>query len=272
MEHNSASPLELRAKIRTEAIQGHTAGMADGFLQANLVILPKADASDFVHYCRLNPKPCPLVGMTETGNPYFDSLGRDFDIRTDVPGYNVYRDGKFDRSVLDLKDLWQDDFVCFALGCSFTFEHALLNAGIPMWHIENDTTVPMFKTSIETAPSGPFGGGMVVSMRAIPDDRIAETVEICGRFPEAHGEPVHIGAPGDIGIEDMSKPDWGDPLPIGENQTPVFWACGVTPQSALLNASLPLAITHKPGRMLVTDIPNDKAAIMSIGQDFSLAS
>lgn len=248
---------DVRAAIRAGAYRSHTAGLGQGYLQANLAIMPEAHALDFMRYCQRNPKPCPLTGVSDTGNPVLSTMGRDIDIRTDVPAYNIYRDGRLDSAVTDITDIWQDDFVVFALGCSFTFERALEAAGIPLWHIQNDKTVPMFRSNIATVPAGPFSGRMVVSMRAIPEDRVGETVEISRRYPLAHGAPVHAGDPAAIGITDIAAPDWGDPAPVPEGSVPVFWACGVTPQVALEAARLPICITHKPGHMLITDIAED---------------
>jgi uncharacterized protein YcsI (UPF0317 family) len=247
----------LRAEIRGGAYRSHTAGLGPGYLQANLAILPVDYALDFMRFCQRNPKPCPLTGVSDTGNPMMFTLGRDIDIRTDVPAYNIYRDGRLAGSATDIRDLWTDDMVAFALGCSFTFEDALMRAGIAMWHIDNDTTVPMFRSSIDTVPAGPFSGKMVVSMRAIPAARLDEVREISRRFPLAHGAPVHWGDPAEIGIADAAHPDWGDPAPIPDGHVPVFWACGVTPQVALEAASPPICITHKPGHMLITDIAED---------------
>lgn len=248
---------QVRGAIRTGAYRGHTAGLGAGYLQANLAILPSAHALDFMRFCQRNPKPCPLVGVSDTGNPMMTTLGRDIDIRTDVPAYNIYRDGKLTGTATDIADLWTDDMVAFALGCSFTFENALMQAGIPMWHIDNDTTVPMFRSSIDTVPAGPFSGKMVVSMRAVAPDRLDQACAISQRFPLAHGGPVHWGDPAEIGIADPQRPDWGDPAPIPDGHVPVFWACGVTPQVALESASPPICITHRPGHMLITDIPED---------------
>ena len=252
-----ASTDAVRESIRTKSYKGHTAGLGGPRLQANLAILQDSYALDFMRFCQRNPKPCPLVGVSDTGNPMMTTLGRDIDIRTDVPAYYVYKDGVLDRTVEDLADIWRDDFVTFALGCSFTFEHALMDAGLPLWHIENNATVPMFETSIETVPAGPFSGPMVVSMRAIPNDRIDEVVAISAGFPLAHGAPVHIGDPATIGIRDITNPQWGDAAPIPDGTTPIFWACGVTPQAAIRSAKPPISITHKPGHMLITDIPDD---------------
>ena len=246
----------VRAAIRRGEFQGQTAGLALGKLQANLAILPQDQAQDFIRFCELNPKPCPLVGVSAPGDPMMQDLGRDIDIRSDVPGYNVYRDGALSESRSDIAALWTDDLIALALGCSFTFERALLAAGIPLRHIERNKTVPMYRTSLETVPVGVFGGGMVVSMRGISADRVDDAIEISGRYLWAHGSPVHSGDPKAIGIADLDRPDWGDPPELAEGEVPVFWACGVTPQNAIMRAGLPLCITHKPGHMLITDVPD----------------
>jgi uncharacterized protein YcsI (UPF0317 family) len=248
---------EVRAEIRAGRYTAHTAGLGRGSLQANLVIMPEEFAFDFMRYCQRNPKPCPITGVSDTGNPIMFTMGNDIDIRTDVPAYNIYRNGQLDLSVTSISEIWRDDFVVFTLGCSFTFEHALLNAGINLWHIDNDRTVPMFRSNIETTQAGPFSGKMVVSMRSVCEERVDEVIQISRRFPLAHGAPVHVGDPGTIGITDLSSPDWGDPAPVGANEVPVFWACGVTPQVAIKAAQLPICITHKPGCMLITDIAED---------------
>lgn len=248
---------EVRTEIRAGRYTAHTAGLGRGSLQANLVIMPEEFAFDFMRYCQRNPKPCPITGVSDTGNPMMFTMGNDIDIRTDVPAYNIYRNGRLDISVTNIAEIWRDDFVVFTLGCSFTFEHALLDAGINLWHIDNDRTVPMFRSSIETTPAGPFSGKMVVSMRSVCEERVDEVIEISRRFPLAHGAPVHVGDPKAIGITDLSSPDWGDPAPVGANEVPVFWACGVTPQVAIKAAQLPICITHKPGCMLITDIAED---------------
>jgi len=252
-----ADAAKVRKAIRAADYTGHTAGLGRGCLQANVVIMPELYALDFMRFCQRNPKPCPLTGVSDTGNPMMPTMGHDIDIRRDVPAYNIYRDGVLDRSATDISDLWQDDMVAFALGCSFTFEHAVQAAGLPLWHIQHNTTVPMFRTSIETVPAGRFGGPMVVSMRAIPEDRVNEVIEISRRYPLAHGAPVHVGEPGLLGIANVAQPDWGDPAPVGPGEVPVFWACGVTPQVAVEKAKLPLCITHKPGHMLITDVAED---------------
>lgn len=248
---------EVRTEIRAGRYTAHTAGLGRGSLQANLVIMPEEFAFDFMRYCQRNPKPCPITGVSDTGNPMMFTMGNDIDIRTDVPAYNIYRNGRLDISMTNIAEIWRDDFVVFTLGCSFTFEHALLDAGINLWHIDNDRTVPMFRSNIETTPAGPFSGKMVVSMRSVCEERVDEVIQISRRFPLAHGAPVHVGDPKAIGITDLSSPDWGDPAPVGANEVPVFWACGVTPQVAIKAAQLPICITHKPGCMLITDIAED---------------
>ena len=250
----------LRSWVRAAEYQGHTAGLARGCLQANIIILPESHALDFMRFCQRNPKPCPLVGVSETGDPMLDTMGDDIDIRTDVPAYNVYRQGALSESLPDIKELWQEDHVAFAMGCSFTFEDALTTAGISVWHIEHNKTVPMYRSAIMTRPAGPFGGEMVVTMRAIEKDRVDEAIAISRQYPLAHGAPVHIGDPAAIGLYDLSAPEWGDsPPPVGD-KVPVFWACGVTPQNALMRAKLPLFLSHKPGHMLVTDV-DDQAEV-----------
>lgn len=244
----------LRGEIRAGRHVRHTSGLAPGRLQCNLVIMPEEHALDFLRFCQRNPKSCPLVGVGETGDALLRTLGHDVDVRSDVPRYQVYRDGAAAEEVTDIGHLWRDDMVAFALGCSFTFERALAADGIALRHIEQDTTVPMYRTSIDCVPAGRFTGKMVVSMRPIAADDVSRAVDICTRFPLAHGAPVHVGAPDRIGIADIARPDWGEPVRIDPGEVPVFWACGVTPQSALVNARLPICITHSPGHMLITDI------------------
>lgn len=255
----AADPREARRLIREGAHTGHTAGLAPGYLQGNLVILPAAHALDFFRFCQRNPKPCPLVGVSDTGNPDLFTLGSDVDIRTDVPSYNIFRDGVLTDAVANISDLWSADSVAFVIGCSFTFEQALVTDGIRLRHWDEDTTVSMYRTSIQTTPAGPFRGEMVVSMRPMTMANAIKAAAITARFPHAHGAPVHIGDPAAIGIADVSKPDFGDPTRIDEGEVPVFWACGVTPQRTVLEAKLPLVITHTPGHMLVTDIPGYEA-------------
>lgn len=244
----------LRAAIRSGQYTGHTAGLAPGRLQVNLAIMPERDALDFFRFCQRNPKPCPLVGVSDAGGRHLPTLGQDLAADTDAPGYCVYKNGELIDTPNVITDIWQDDFVAFALGCSFTFEHALMSAGISMRHVEEDKTVPMYRTSIALTPAGPFGGGMVVSMRPVNPVDIERVQTICAAFPLAHGAPVHIGDPAVIGIADINQPDWGNAVAIKEGEVPVFWACGVTPQNAAIAARLSLFVSHRPGAMLITDV------------------
>lgn len=252
----------LRQSIRSGDFRGHTAGLAPGKLQCNLAILPEAYALDFLRFCQRNPKPCPVVAIGETGDPMLRTLGPNIDVRLDAPRYRLYRDGVLAEETTDICALWRDDMVAVALGCSFTFERALMEASIKMRHIEENVTVPMYRTSIPLSPAGPFSGTMVVSMRPLPGHQIARAIELSARYPLAHGAPVHVGSPSAIGIADIKQPEWGDAVNIHADETTVFWACGVTPQNALLQASIPLVITHAPGHMLISDI--DEAAASPI--------
>lgn len=247
----------IRRRIRSGEHDGHTAGLAPGMLQCNLAILPEDYALDFLRFCQRNPKPCPLVGVGDTGNPMLPTLGRDIDIRTDVPRYRVFRHGTFCEEVQDISHLWSDDLVTVALGCSFTFENALMRAHIPVRHIEMGRNVPMFRTNIELAPAGPFSGKMVVTMRPLQADQIEEARAISAAFPQAHGAPIASGDPKVLGISDLNAPDYGEPVEIKPGEIPVYWACGVTPQDVLKAARLPLCITHAPGHMLITDVAED---------------
>lgn len=251
------TPAELRRAIRKGDYTGHTAGLAPGFLQCNLVILPLEYADDFRAFANANPRSCPLAGISEPGARGLPSLGDDLDIARDAPRYHLYEHGALSGRPADISDIWRDDLVTFAIGCSFTMEEALLRAGISLRHIERDVTVPMFKSNIPLTPAGPFGGTMVVSMRPVAENRIAEASEISAGFPIAHGAPVHCGAPEEIGVADLQAPDWGEAVPVEPGERPLFWACGVTPQIALMLAKLPFAITHAPGAMLVTDRRGD---------------
>lgn len=244
---------DVRLAARDGVLDGPTAGLAPGFVQGNLVILPSEVAGDFERFCRLNPKPCPLIGVTETGAAHLPDLGDDIDIRTDLPRYRVWRDGELAEEVSDVSRFWRDDLIGFVLGCSFTFEAALTAAGIPLKHLIAGKNVAMYRTNIACEPAGPFAGPLVVSMRPMTPANADRAVEITARYPEAHGAPVHIGDPATIGIMDLSLPDYGDPTKVARGEVPVFWACGVTPQAAIAHARLPFAITHAPGCMVVTD-------------------
>lgn len=246
---------EARPHFRNGSYTGHTAGIGPGMLQGNVAILPETLALDFARFCQRNPQPCPLIGMSDTGNPMMHTLGDDIDIRTDVPRYRIYEHGELVDEVADISEHWRDDYVAFVLGCSFTFEDALMAEGINLRHIDQNKTVSMFITNIETDRAGPFEGGTVVSMRPLSISDAVRASAICARFPHAHGAPVHIGDPSEIGIKDVNSPDFGDPTEFMDGEVPVFWACGVTPQNAIRSARPPICITHAPGSMLVTDVP-----------------
>jgi uncharacterized protein YcsI (UPF0317 family) len=253
----ASSAVEVRSAIRNGSYAGHTAGLAAGKLQCNLAILPERFALDFLRFCQRNPKPCPIVGVSDTGDPSLPTLGHDIDIRTDVSKYRVFRNGTLSEEVTDISDVWTDDLVTVALGCSFTFENALLREGIPVRHVEKGLNVPMYRTNIDLVPAGRFGGKMVVTMRPIPQGQVAQAHDISRRFPQAHGAPIATGDPAQIGISDLSSPDWGESVDIKDGEIPVYWACGVTPQNVLLDAGLPICITHSPGHMLIADVAED---------------
>jgi len=253
--------LAARPAIRRRDHIGPTSGIAPGFVQANLAILPQSMADDFLRFCQLNPKPCPLIGVAAPGDWRIPELAEDLDIRTDLPRYRVWRDGGLVEEPTDLLRWWRDDLVTFAIGCSFSFEQALLEAGIEVRHISCNCNVPMYRTSIATVPAGRFHGPLVVSMRPLKPTDAIRAIEITSRYPLVHGAPVHIGKPELIGIADLAAPDYGDAVPIGDDEIPVFWACGVTPQSVIAVARPEFCITHYPGAMLVTDRRNSEFAV-----------
>jgi len=249
-----ASPREFRSAARAGKWTGPTAGMCMGYAQANLAILPAKQAMDFLVFANRNPKPCPIIEVLEPGCPEPVYSAPDADIRTDLPKYRVYRRGKLEEERSDIVDLWQDDFVSFLIGCSFSFEKSLLDAGIPVRHIELGSNVPMYITNIQCRPAGIFHGPMVVSMRPIPGLAVARAVEVTAAMHAVHGAPVHVGSPEAIGICDISRPDFGDSALVYDGEIPVFWACGVTPQAAALAAKPEIMITHAPGHMFITDV------------------
>ena len=252
---------EARARIRSGQWSGPTSGMAGAHVQGNLVILPSEMAADFLRFCQLNPKPCPLLGVSEAGDPSLPTLGEGIDIRTDVPRYRVFQDGKCVDEPHDLKRWWRDDLVSFVLGCSLSFEAALLEGGLRVKHAERGTAVPMFRTSLQTRPAGRFHGPLVVSMRPYAPADAIRAIQITSRFPAVHGAPVHIGLPEAIGIRDLSRPDFGSAVEVEPGELPVFWACGVTPQAVVEAAKVPFCITHYPGAMLITDLRNAEIAV-----------
>jgi uncharacterized protein YcsI (UPF0317 family) len=250
------SAVAARARIRTGDHVGPTSGLAPGFAQANLVILPADQALDFARFCVRNPKPCPLLEVTDTGSPRPVTLAPDADLRTDLPRYRVFRDGELVDEPSDVTWYWRDDFVSFLLGCSFTFEWALAAAGLPLAHQLQGVNVPMYVTSRRCVGAGQFEGPLVVSMRPFAPSDIHRAVEVSARFPAMHGGPVHVDDPAALGITDLAAPDFGEPVQMGPGEVPVFWACGVTPQAVALEARASLAIFHAPGHMFITDRPH----------------
>jgi uncharacterized protein YcsI (UPF0317 family) len=242
---------------RSGELTSFTSGLAPGYVQANLVVVPRALAFDFLLFCQRNPRPCPVLDVTDTGSPEPARVARGADLRTDLPRYRVWRYGELIEEPADIRHEWRDDLVAFLLGCSFTFENALAQAGLPVRHVEQGTNVPMFRTNIACAPAGVFRGPMVVSMRPMTPAQAEEAKAICARMPLAHGAPVHVGTPGAIGIADVDRPEFGDPVEIRPGEVPVFWACGVTPQAVAMQARPALLLTHAPGHMFLTDLRDE---------------
>ena len=259
--HVYAEPAALRAAIRAGTFDAHTSGQCPGYAQANLAVLPNDYAPEFLRFCQLNPKPCPILGVSDSGDPRIPALGPDVDISTDLCGYVVFKNGEMADEVANLKAVWRDDMVAFAIGCSFSFEEALVEAGIRLRHFEQGCNVAMYRTNIPTQGAGRFGGPTVVSMRPMKPSDAIRAIQITSRFPNVHGAPIHFGDPAAIGIADIDRPDFGDAVEIRAGEVPVFWACGVTPQSAIRAAKPPLSFTHKPGCMLVTDLRNSQLAV-----------
>lgn len=248
----------VRMLIRSGQFSGQTAGRAPDYLQGNVVILDRKHAPEFLLFCLNNPKPCPLIGLSRPGDPSLPGLGAGIDIRSDVPRYRIFKNGEFSEEASDIADHWTDQHVVFVLGCSFTFEEALIREGFEVRHITQGCNVPMFRTNIETIPGGRFSGPLVVTMRPYRENQIAQVFDLCSRFPHAHGTPIYWGDPKYLGISDLAQPDYGDPVEIHGDEIPVFWACGVTPQAAIAAAKPELCITHSPGHMLITDIRSDE--------------
>ena len=256
MNYSEMSPEAVRELIRKEEITGPTAGMCAGYAQANLVVLPEKLAYDFLLFAQRNPKSCPLLEVSDKGSRTLRYIGRNVDIARDIPKYRIYRNGILDGEYTNVEEFWGEDLVSFLIGCSFSFEAALLEAGVPVRHIEENCNVPMYKTNIPCVPAGVFDGNMVVSMRPLPYNQVAKAVQITEEMPRVHGAPIHIGAPEAIGISDIGKPDFGDMVTIREGEVPVFWPCGVTPQNVIMNSRPEFVITHAPGHMLITDVKN----------------
>lgn len=256
MNYSEMSPRDVRALIREKKITGPTAGMSAGYAQANLVVLPAELAYDFLLFAQRNPKSCPLLEVSDKGSRALHSIAQDTDIAKDLPKYRMYRNGELDGEYTDVEAFWSDDLVSFLIGCSFSFESALLEAGVPVRHIEEGCNVPMYKTNIACTPAGVFHGNMVVSMRPLPYDQIVKATLITGDMPRVHGAPIHIGNPEAIGIHDLQHPDFGDMVTMHDGEVPVFWPCGVTPQNVIMDSKPPFVITHAPGHMFITDVKN----------------
>lgn len=248
---------QIRTLCRSGEFQQPTSGAATEFVQANLVVLHCADAQPFEEFCRLNPKPCPVLCVTPPGDYEPKSLAPCSDLRTDLPRYRVFQEGNCVDQPTDIRDYWNQDCVAFFIGCSFTFEDALLKSGIPVRHIAQGCNVPMYRTNIDCVSSGPFSAPLIVSMRPMTASQAEDACRITAHYPQVHGAPIHQGDPSAIGIHDLAAPDYGDAVTIASNEIPVFWACGVTPMQAVIHAKLEFAVTHEPGHMFVTDLRND---------------
>lgn len=256
MDLSGAKPAEVRRLIREGQICGPTAGMCAGYAQANLVVLPKALAYDFLLFAQRNPKPCPILEVSDAGSRDLPKIAPGCDIARDIPKYRVYDRGVLRGEYTDVAEFWREDFVSFLIGCSFSFEGELLEAGVPVRHIEEGRNVPMYITNLQCEPAGAFAGPMVVSMRPLPPEEVPRAVQITGEMPRVHGAPVHIGDPAAIGIADLSRPDFGDAVTVRPGEVPVFWPCGVTPQAVVMQVKPEIVITHAPGCMLITDVKN----------------
>jgi uncharacterized protein YcsI (UPF0317 family) len=257
-----ANPGDLRAAVRAGEHTGPTAGLCPGYTQANLVALPEADAFDFLRFCVANPKPCPVLDVTDPGSAEPAQMAPGADLRSDVPRYRVFRDGELVDEPFDAREVWRDDLVAFLIGCSFTFERALLAEGLPVRHIDQGVNVPMYRTSIDCTPAGRFSGPLVVSMRPMTPAQAIRATQITSRYGPVHGAPVHVGEPAELGIADLSAPDYGDPVEVRDGEVPVFWACGVTPQAVAVASRPSLMITHAPGHMFVTDARDETMAML----------
>lgn len=254
--YENMKPSEVRQLIREKKITWQTSGMCAGYAQANLVILPRDLAFDFLLFTQRNPRPCPVLEVTDVGSRNFHIMADGADVATDFPKYRIYEKGVMTGEYTDVEKFWRDDLVSFLIGCSFSFEAEMLEAGIPVRQIEENRNVPMYNTNIACTPAGIFSGNMVVSMRPIPYDLVVKAVNVTAAMPRVHGAPIHIGNPEQIGINDINKPDYGESVTIKEGEVPVFWPCGVTPQNVIMNTKPDFVITHAPGHMFITDVKN----------------
>lgn len=261
-DYATMSAKQVRSLIRDNKLVKPTSGMALGYTQANLAILPKELAYDFLLFAQRNPKPCPILDVTEVGSPEPRIVAPGADLRFDIPKYRIFKKGVLEDEVLDIEKYWTKDMVAFLLGCSFTFETPMLKNGIPVRHIEENCNVPMYITNIECQPAGIFSGPTVVSMRPIPESQVVRAVQVTSRFPAVHGAPLHVGSPASIGIKDINKPDFGDAVTINPGEVPVFWACGVTPQAVAMKVKPEIMITHAPGYMFICDKSDETYSIL----------
>ena len=256
MDYSKASPKEVRRLIKEGKITTQTSGMCDGYAQANLIVLPFEDAYDFLLFAQRNPKSCPILEVGDVGSRVIKRMAASADVATDIPKYRLWINGELEGEYTDVEKFWRDDFVYFLIGCSFSFEGELLSSGVPVRHIEKGKNVPMYITNIESDKAGKFSGRLVVSMRPMPSEQVIRAVSITSSMPRVHGAPIHIGDPEKIGIKDISSPDFGDTPDIYDGEIPVFWCCGVTPQSVVMTAKPKIAISHAPGHMFITDVKN----------------
>ena len=256
MDYREAEPAAVRAQIREGHFTGQTSGLCNGYAQANLVTLPRDIAYDFLLFTQRNPRPCPLLEVSDTGSRLLQQIAPGADIATDLPKYRIYEHGGLAGEYTDVVKFWRKDFVSFLIGCSFSFEGELLAADVPVRQIEEGKNVPMYNTNIPCKPAGIFHGNLVVSMRPIPYELIPKAVLITGQMPKVHGAPIQIGAPEAIGITDLEHPDYGEMVTIRPGEVPVFWPCGVTPQNIIMSSRPEFVITHAPGHMLITDVKN----------------
>lgn len=255
-EQGILKPKKVRQLIREEKITCPTSGMCPGYAQANLVVLPKEYAYDFLLFTQRNPKSCPVLEVTEEGDRFLRKIAPGADIASEIPKYRIYENGVITGEYTNVERFWRGDLVSFLIGCSFSFESELIDAGIEVRHITEGCNVPMYITNIECEPAGVFSGKMVVSMRPVPYHQLVKAVTVTEQMPRVHGTPIHIGDPSVIGIKDIAKPDFGDAVPVNPGEVPVFWCCGVTPQSVVMNVKPSFCITHAPGHMLITDVKN----------------
>lgn len=257
-DHGQPTPASIRARIAAGEITGNTTALCPGYAQANLVILPQDWAVDFYQFCQVNPKPCPLLEVLTPGEPFTSRIAKRADVRSDIPRYRLWRDGELSAEPIDVKDVWRPDLVSFFLGCSFSFDLALQKAGLPVRHLEAGSNVPMYRTTLPNVRAGRLGGPLVVSMRPMPEHLVKRAFDVSERFGGAHGAPVHHGDHSLIGIGELESPEFGEAVEVRPGEVPVFWACGVTPQAALMEAKPPFAITHSPGHMFISDLRSEE--------------